>query len=204
MKNSHQVEFYFDCSSPWTYLAFIEILPLSQRLGIEIIWKPILVGGVFNNVNQDVYEFRSKPNQLKLSYANNDLALWSKIRGIEITFPKVFPVNSVKAMRGCLFAVQEEKLEIFARSVFQSYWGEGIDISQEDCLLQIAKNSGLNPDEFKKFISSQDAKDLLLKNTDELIDRGGFGSPTFFYKEHMFFGNDRTNLLEEAINQNLI
>jgi 2-hydroxychromene-2-carboxylate isomerase len=107
-------------------------------------------------------------------------------------------------MRGCLFAIQEEKLELFTRNVFHSYWGEGIDISQEDDLLIIAKNSSLNPDEFKKFISSQDTKDLLLKNTDELIDRGGFGSPTFFYKEHMFFGNDRTNLLEEAINQNLI
>ena len=204
MKNSHQIEFYFDCSSPWTYLAFTEILPLSQRLGIEIIWKPILVGGVFNNVNQEVYEFRSKPNPLKLSYANNDLTLWSKIRGIEIKFPKVFPVNSVKAMRGCLFAIQEKKLEIFASNVFQSYWGEGIDISQEDDLLGIAKDSSLGPEEFKKFIASQEAKDRLLKNTNELIDRGGFGSPTFFYKEQMFFGNDRTNLLEEAINRNLI
>ena len=72
------------------------------------------------------------------------------------------------------------------------------------CIRDRAKNSSLSPEEFKKFISSQKAKDLLLKNTDELIDRGGFGSPTFFYKDHMFFGNDRTNLLEEAINQNLI
>jgi len=89
--------------------------------------------------------------------------------------------------------------------MFFSHTGEKALISAKKIvLLQIAKNSGLNPDEFKKFISSQDAKDLLLKNTDELIDRGGFGSPTFFYKEHMFFGNDRTNLLEEAINQNLI
>ena len=54
MKNSNYIEFYFDCSSPWTYLAFTEILELSQRLNFEIIWKPILVGGVFNNVNKDV------------------------------------------------------------------------------------------------------------------------------------------------------
>ena len=204
MKYSHRVEFYFDCSSPWTYLAFSEILPLSQRQGIEIIWKPILVGGVFNNVNQDVYEFRSKPNPLKLSYSNNDLAIWSKLRGIEIKFPKVFPVNSVKAMRGCLFACKVGKLEIFAQNVFQSYWSKGIDISQEDHLFEIAKNSDLDSDEFSKFISSQEAKDLLLQNTDELINRGGFGSPTFFYKDHMFFGNDRTNLLEEVINKELI
>ena len=59
-------------------------------------------------------------------------------------------------------------------------------------------------EEFKKFIASQEAKDLLIKNTDELIERGGFGSPTFFYKEKMFFGNDRLHLLEDAISKNLI
>ena len=71
-------------------------------------------------------------------------------------------------------------------------------------MLRIAKNSNLDTKEFKKFITSQEAKDLLIKNTDELIGRGGFGSPTFFYKENMFFGNDRLHLLEEAITKNLI
>ena len=62
MKKSSYIEFYFDCSSPWTYLAFVEILPLSQRQNVEIIWKPILVGGVFNSVNQAVYQFRENTN----------------------------------------------------------------------------------------------------------------------------------------------
>jgi 2-hydroxychromene-2-carboxylate isomerase len=202
--NANYIEFYFDCSSPWTYLAFTEILPLSHRHGLEIVWKPVLVGGIFNAVNQDVYEFRKKPNPLKLSYSNDDLNLWANIREVDISFPKVFPVNSVRAMRGCLFADKENKIVEFTKNVFQSYWGNGIDISQEDLLLEIAKDSNLNPVEFKKFIESQEAKDLLIKNTDELIGRGGFGSPTFFYKEKMFFGNDRLHLLEEAITKNLI
>ena len=202
--NANYIEFYFDCSSPWTYLAFTEILALSKRQDIKVFWKPILVGGVFNSVNQDVYEFRKKPNPLKLSYSNDDLNLWSKIRGISISFPEVFPVNSVKAMRGCLYANNENKLAEFADNVFQAYWSEGKDISQEELLLGIAKNSNLNTAEFKKFITSQEAKDLLIKNTDELIGRGGFGSPTFFYKEKMFFGNDRLHLFEEAITKNLI
>ena len=202
--NAHYIEFYCDCSSPWTYLAFSEILPLSQRHSLEIYWKPILVGGVFNNVNKDVYEFRKKPNPLKLNYSNGDLHLWSKVRGISISFPEVFPVNSVKAMRGCLYAKKENQLVEFANNLFKAYWSEGIDISQEDLLLRIAKNSNLDTMEFKKFITSQEAKDLLIKNTDELIRRGGFGSPTFFFKENMFFGNDRLHLLEEAITKNLI
>ena len=107
-------------------------------------------------------------------------------------------------MRGCLFANKVNQLAEFADNVFQAYWGEGKDISQEDLLVDIAKNSNLDTDEFKKFIASQEAKDLLMKNTDELIERGGFGSPTFFYKEKMFFGNDRLHLLEEVISKNLI
>jgi len=202
--NANYIEFYFDCSSPWTYLAFTEILPLSIRQDIEIVWKPVLVGGVFNSVNKDVYEFRKKPNPLKLSYSNDDLNLWSKVREVDISFPKVFPVNSVKAMRGCLFAEKEKKIVEFANNVFQSYWSKGIDISQDDLLLEIVKDSNLNPKEFKKFIESQEAKDLLIENTEDLIERGGFGSPTFFYNGRMFFGNDRLNLLEEAIKNNLI
>jgi len=202
--NANYIEFYFDCSSPWTYLAFTEILPLSQRQDLEIVWKPVLVGGVFNAVNKDVYEFRKKPNPLKLSYSNDDLNLWSKVREVDISFPKVFPVNSVKAMRGCLFAEKEKKIVEFANNVFQSYWSKGIDISQDDLLLEIVKDSNLNPKEFKKFIESQEAKDLLIENTEDLIERGGFGSPTFFYNGRMFFGNDRLNLLEEAIKNDLI
>jgi len=204
MMNTNYIEFYFDCSSPWTYLAFAEIVSFSQRHELEIGWKPVLVGGVFNTVNQDVYEFRKKPNPLKLNYSNNDLLLWAKVREITISFPEVFPVNSVQAMRGCLFAKKENQLVEFANNVFQAYWSEGKDISKEDLLLEIAKNSNLDPQEFINFIRSQEAKDLLIKNTDELIGRGGFGSPTFFYKEKMFFGNDRLHLLEEAIARDLI
>ena len=143
MMNANYIEFYFDCSSPWTYLAFKEIVSLSQRHELEIDWKPVLVGGVFNAVNQDVYEFRKKPNLLKLNYSNNDLNLWSKVRGISISFPEVFPVNSVKAMRGCLFAQKENQLIEFTDKVFQAYWSKGKDISKEDLLIDIAKNLNL-------------------------------------------------------------
>ena len=204
MMKANYIEFYFDCSSPWTYLAFAEIVSLSQRHELEIDWKPVLVGGVFNAVNHDVYEFRKKPNPLKLNYSNDDLSLWSMVRGVSINFPKIFPVNSVKAMRGCLLANQEGKLVEFADNVFQAYWSEGKDISQEDLLLSIAENSNLDAKKFKKFITSKEAKNLLKRNTDELIRRGGFGSPTFFYKEKMFFGNDRLHLLEDVIAKNLI
>ena len=163
MKKSNCIEFYFDCSSPWTYLAFTEILPLSQRQNVEIIWKPILVGGVFNSVNQDVYQFRENPNALKLDYSGNDLSLWAKHRDINISKPKIFPVNSVKAMRGCLFAMQQNCLPLFAQKVFDAYWGRGLDISDEAIITKIAEEADLCPQDFKQYIYSQEAKDLLVK-----------------------------------------
>ncbi|MDA9274248.1 2-hydroxychromene-2-carboxylate isomerase [Gammaproteobacteria bacterium] len=204
MKNLNYIEFYFDCSSPWTYLAFTEILPLSQRHNVEIIWKPILVGGVFNAVNQDVYEFRKNPSSLKLNYSNNDLNLWAKHREISISMPKIFPVNSVKAMRGCLFAMKKNCLPLFTQKVFEAYWGRGLDISDETVLAKIAEKVGLSLIEFKQYIASQEAKDLLISNSSELIKKRGFGSPTFFYHNQMFFGNDRLHLLEEVIRKELI
>ena len=204
MKKSNCIEFYFDCSSPWTYLAFVEILPLSQRHNVEIIWKPILVGGVFNSVNQDVYQFRENPNALKLEYAANDLNLWAKHRDVNISKPKIFPVNSVKAMRGCLFAMQQNCLPLFAQKVFDAYWQRGFDISDEAIILKIAEEVGLSQQDFKQYIYSQEAKDLLMSNSAQLIEKKGFGSPTFFYRDQMFFGNDRLHLLEEVIHKDLI
>jgi len=204
MHKSKKVEFYFDCSSPWTYLAFKEILPLSQRQNLEIIWKPILVGGVFNEVNQEVYQFRKSPNRQKLAYSSNDLELWAKLRRVKIQFPKVFPVNSVKAMRGCLFAIQEGYLVEFATNIFETYWGLGLDISQDNILLDVVKKSSMSLEEFNSYIASQAAKDLLVQNSQELISLGGFGSPTFYFNGQMFFGNDRLHLLEQAITQELL
>jgi len=204
MKKSNCIEFYFDCSSPWTYLAFVEILPLSQRQNVEIIWKPILVGGVFNSVNQDVYQFRESPNILKVDYSGNDLNLWAKLRNINISKPQIFPINSVKAMRGCLFAMQKNCLPLFAQKVFDAYWGRGLDISDEAIITKIAEEAGLLPQDFKQYIYSQEAKDLLMSNSSQLIEKKGFGSPTFFYRDQMFFGNDRLHLLEEVIRKELI
>src|SRR5262249_10917896 len=137
-----RLEFFFDCSSPWTYLAFTRVQDVVQRTRAEIVWKPILVGGVFNEVNQDVYERRAKPHARKVKYYAKDLEDWARYAGIEIGRPPVFPVNSVKAMRGALIALDEGKLVPYATAVFQAYWGELLDISQPELLGEVAASVG--------------------------------------------------------------
>jgi 2-hydroxychromene-2-carboxylate isomerase len=112
--------------------------------------------------------------------------------------PTVFPVNSVKAMRGCIFLGKD--MVPFARAVFAAYWGDDKDISRDEVLADICKRVGIDPQKFLAAISEQTIKDQLKANTDEVMARGGFGSPTIFIdKTDMYFGNDRLPLIREAL-----
>jgi 2-hydroxychromene-2-carboxylate isomerase len=194
------IEFFFDCSSPWTYLAFHNIQPLAKELNVPITWRPILVGGVFNTVNPSVYASREKPVVPKARYMLKDLADWARSAGLAIKMPPtVFPVNSVKAMRGCIW-LGNEAMVPFATDVFKAYWGDDKDISQDAVLADICKANGIDPGKFFVGIGEQAVKDQLKANTDEVIARGGFGSPTIYVdKTDMYFGNDRLPLIREAI-----
>lgn len=195
-----RLEFFFDCSSPWTYLAFSRVHDIVRRTEAVIAWKPILVGGVFNAVNQDVYERRANPDPRKSKYYAKDLLDWARFAGIKIGRPPVFPVNSVKAMRGALIALDDRKLVPYAAAVFQAYWGDLLDISQPDVLGPVATSVGYDAAAFLKRIDEPALKERLRANTDELIARGGFGSPTMFVDgDDMYFGNDRLPLLEAAL-----
>ena len=135
----------------------------------------------------------------KASYLKKDLADWARSTGLAIKIlPTVFPVNSVKAMRGCVWLGKD--MVPFARAVFETYWGDDKDISQDAVLGDICKAAGINPEKFFAGVGEQSVKDQLKANTDEVIARGGFGSPTIYVdKTDMYFGNDRLPLIREAI-----
>jgi len=195
-----KLEFFFDCSSPWTYLAFSQIELVANRAEAEIDWRPILVGGVFNTVNQSVYEQRANPVPAKAKYHIKDLMDWAHHYGLIINWPNVFPVKSVDAMRGAIVANVQDKLPAYARGCFEAYWGEDQDISKQDVLESIAEAAGLDPATFWTQVKSEQVKARLKENTEELIARGGFGSPTIFVEgDDMYFGNDRLELIEAAL-----
>lgn len=194
-----KLEFFYDCSSPWTYLAFSRIEEVARHQNAELIWRPILVGGVFNAVNPSVYESRERPVKAKARYYQKDLQDWARFYGLEIGDPTVFPVNSVKAMRGAFVAHEHGKISPYSRRTFESYWGEDRDISRDEVLRDIVSAVGLDQDEFFSKIATSEYKDKLRGNTEELIARGGFGSPTMFVDGDMFFGNDRLVLVEHRL-----
>ncbi len=194
-----KLEFFYDCSSPWTYLAFTKIEQVAQRHDAELIWRPILVGGLFNTVNPSVYENRAKPVPVKAKYYVKDLRDWAQFYGLKIGNPTVFPVNSVKAMRGAFVAQEHGLISRYSRRVFESYWGDNRDISQDSVLREIVRECGLDENEYFAKIAAEEYKARLRSNVEELIARGGFGSPTMFVAGSMFFGNDRLALVEHSL-----
>ncbi|PWR18023.1 2-hydroxychromene-2-carboxylate isomerase [Zavarzinia compransoris] len=195
-----KLEFFFDISSPWTYLAFSRIEQVAAAGGAELVFRPFLVGGVFNAVNDSVYAWREKPNPVKLRYYHKDLQDWAREAGIAIGQPPVFPVNSVKAMRGCFVAEAAGVLVPYARALFEAYWGRLEDISQDAAIAPVLDRVGLDREDFFRAIAQPDLKDRLRANTAELIERGGFGSPTMFVDgTDMYFGNDRLPLVLSAL-----
>lgn len=194
------LEFFFDCSSPWTYLAFCRIEALCGRVGADLQWRPILVGGVFNAVNEEVYAMRANPHPVKARYADKDLQDWARYCGVKISWPEVFPVRAVDCMRGAFVALDAGVLPAYARTLFETYWGDLRDISQHDVLADVCAKVGIDESMFFQRISAADIKDRLRANTRELIQRGGFGSPTMFVNgSDMYFGNDRLQLVETAL-----
>ena len=106
----------------------------------------------------------------------------------------------MKAMRGCFIAIDEGCLVPFATRVFEAYWGDDRDISQDDVLAELCDEVGLDKTRFFDGIADQATKDKLRDNTQELMDRSGFGSPTIYINDtDMYFGNDRMVLVEDAL-----
>ncbi len=201
------VEFYFDLSSPWTYLAFHNIQPIIKDNGAEIIWKPFLVGGVFNAVNQDVYAARENPDNRKFVHSFRVLKDWAKLAGLPMNFPSEHhPVKSVHAMRVCC-ALEDDQaaLHKFATAAFNAYYGEQRNLDDPEVLIAIANEVGLDGAALAARTQEQAIKDRLRANTEEAIARGSYGSPSIFVPfgegERMYFGNDQLPLVNWAIKQ---
>ncbi len=198
---TQQVEFFFDCSSPWTYLGFEALCAAAREDGFGICFRPFLVGGVFNTVNPSVYAMREAAANPKTSYFWKDLHDWINRSGLAIKWrPSIFPINSARAMRCALLAADAGACEAFARRTFQLYWGEDRDIADPAVLAIACTAAGLDPQSTLEAADSPELKARLRANTDEIIARGGFGTPTFYVGgTDMYFGQDRIVLVREAL-----
>lgn len=202
-----KIDFFFDLSSPWTRVAFHNIQPIIADSGAEIVWRPFLVGGVFNAVNQTVYAARENPENIKFIHSFRVLKDWAALAGVPMNFPSEHhPVKSVHAMRLCC-AVEEDQaaLHKFATAAFDAYYGDQRNLDDPAVLIAIADEVGLDGQALAAKTQEQEIKDRLRANTEEAIARGSYGSPSIFVPfgdgERMYFGNDQLPLVNWAIKQ---
>jgi 2-hydroxychromene-2-carboxylate isomerase len=199
---SARVEFFFDLSSPWTYLAFTNLWPMLNRTGVQAQLRPILVGGVFNAVNPSVYAAREMTDNRKLAHSWKVLKDWAALAGVEMNFPSQWhPAKSVNAMRfACALEEDQAALRAFANAAFESYFGSQENLDDPAVLAAVADSIGLNSAALLAAAQTDAVKARLRANTEEVIARGGYGSPTIFVDgTDMYFGNDQLPLIEAAL-----
>jgi 2-hydroxychromene-2-carboxylate isomerase len=194
-----RIEFFYDLSSPWTYLAFTNLFGVMERTGYCARLRPILVGGVFNAVNQGVYAAREATDNRKLKHSWQVLKDWAALAGVEMNFPSQYhPAKSVHAMRmACTLADDMPGLVEFTRGAFESYFGRAENLDDPEVLIAVANAAGLDGAAMWAKAQTDEIKALLRANTEEVIARGGYGSPTMFVDgKWMYFGNDQLPLVE--------
>ncbi len=195
------VEFFFDCGSPWTWLGFHNMQKLATELDVFVHYRPVLLGAIFKVVNPAVLEFRESGPLAKKRYIEKDLQDWARQAGLTVHFPnKVFPLNSVKLMRACVVMQEQGRMIEFANAAFHAYWADQVDLGTTEGLSELCCRLGIDAAHLLAAIEMPEVKTKLRTNTDELIERGGFGTPTIFVGVYdMYFGNDRLGLVREAL-----
>lgn len=195
------VEFFFDLSSPWTYLAFVNLQPVLQRTGATAVYRPILVGGVFNAVNPGMYAAREDANNRRVKQAFRVMHDWAELSGVALRFPSQWhPARSVLAMRmAAALEPNQAGLQRFAAEAFTAYFLREENLDDPAVLAAAATAATLEGDALLAAAATDPVKARLRSNTEELIERGGFGSPSMFVGGKLFFGNDQLPVVEQEL-----
>ena len=192
---THTLEIYWDFSSPFAYLGSTQAAKVAARHGATLVWRPMLLGGVFKAIGQaDVPLFTW--SDAKKKYVYEDMHRWAAYWGVPFKFPSHFPMNSLKAMRAYL-ALPEDKRAAFRERTFRAAWAEDRNIAEESVLREL-----LGPDADAAMAGSQDpaVKKQLIDATDAAVKAGVFGAPTWVVDgKELFWGQDRLALVEREL-----
>jgi 2-hydroxychromene-2-carboxylate isomerase len=194
------VEFHFDFGSPNAFLSHLVIPDIERRTGAKFVYVPILLGGVFKLTNnrspaESLAGIRNKPEYQRL-----ETARFVQRHGITRFTPNpFFPVNTLVLMRGAIAAQRIGVFERYVDEMYRHMWAEPKKLDDPDVLRAALVESRLDGDTILTLAQTQEVKDELLANTQRSVERGTFGSPTFFVGEEIYFGKDRLRDVEEAI-----
>ena len=189
------IEFYFDFSSPYGYLAACEIDPLAQRHGREVAWRPYLMGAVMKLTGR-------KPlvdSDIVARYAGNDLARTARRVGVPFSLPNPFPVATVAACRAYYWLADQDsdKAKALAMELYTAFFADGKNIGEPDVVLDVAESSGVDREALGIALQDPAVKEKLKNITDDAAARGIFGSPFVIVDGEAFWGHDRFDQVDQ-------
>lgn len=188
-------EFWYEFASPYSYLAAMRIERLAEEAGVEIVWRPFLLGLVFKAQGWETSPFNLYP--AKGRYMWRDMEREAVRFGLPLYKPNPFPQNSLMGARIALVGLDRGWTPAFTKAVYAAEFGEGHDISDKEVLAGLLTGLGLDAKEILAEAQSDTNKTRLRRLNDEALSRGIFGAPTFLAEDgEMFWGNDR---LEQAL-----
>jgi 2-hydroxychromene-2-carboxylate isomerase len=202
--NSLKVEFQFDFGSPNAYLAELVLPEIEQRTGVKFDYVPVLLGGVYKATNnmspaESLRGIRNKPEYQALEtrrfIRRHDIASFKP--------NPFFPVNTLTLMRGAVAAHYEGVFEPYFRAACHHMWEEPKKMDDPEVFRGAFASSGIDIDRLIARSREDDVKKTLIENTTDAVERGAFGSPTFFVGSEMFFGKDQLRDVEESIVEQL-
>ena len=191
------LEFFFDFGSPTSYLAYTQLPRLAAEAGAELVWRPMLLGGVFKatgNASPVTVPAKSR-------WMHDDMARWARRHGVPLAMNPHFPINTLTLMRGAagMQLRQPAQFERYVETVYRAMWVEPANLGDAEVLAATLQCAGFDPQAFGALVADPEVKARLVANTEEAVARGVFGAPTVFVGTQMFFGQDRLDFVREAL-----
>ncbi len=195
-----RVEFHFDFGSPNAYLSHLVIPAIEARTGVQFVYVPVLLGGVFKATNNVSPAVSLQGIANKPAYQALETTRFLRQHGItRYARNPFFPVNTLVIMRGAVFAKSAGFFERYVDEVYRHMWAEPKKMDELDVVHAALTESGLPAQQILDGIAQPQVKQQLVSNTEASVARGVFGSPSFFVGDELYFGKDRLRDVEEEI-----
>jgi 2-hydroxychromene-2-carboxylate isomerase len=192
-----EVEFYFDVGSPAAYLAWTQLPAIAQEAGAGIVYKPFLLGGVFQATgNRSPMEVPAKGR-----YMQADLERFAKRYGVPFRHNPHFPINTLALMRIALGLQLREpgKMRPYVDAVYRAIWVDPKDMNDPAIVDAVLRQAGFDPQQLLALAADPEVKEQLKAATQEAVGRGVFGAPAFFVGGHLFWGQDRLDFVKQEL-----
>ena len=193
-----QVEFHYDFGSPYSYLAYHALPGIAKAAGAEVVWRPMLLGGVFQATgNHSPAEVPVKGAHMQV-----DLKRWAACFGVPFRMNPFFPINTLALMRGATGLQMKgdaAAFDCYNAAMYAAMFETPKNLNQPEEIGKVLHAAGFDPAQFLAMINDQAVKDKLKENTAAAVGRGVFGAPTFFVGDEMYWGQDRLHFVEQAL-----